>query len=531
MSVVNSVNIRPGVNVLAVLPHLNYKPWFALAEFVDNSIQSYIDHKKKLQCIEGKEFKLVVEISFDTPNKTIVISDNAAGIFSSDYQRAFRPAEIPPNATGLSEFGMGMKSAACWFAPTWSVRSSALGERVERTVIFDIEEIVHDRTEELNVLSMNVAEQKHYTEIRLENIRRFPRGKTIQKIKEHLASIYRAFTQESLLSLVVDGEELVYEPPAILMAQSFKSPNGEPIIWKKNVDIDLGEGKSATGFVAIREVANTRLAGLALFRRKRLIMGSADETYRPEEIFGRSNTYPYQRIFGEIHLKGFFVSHTKDGVKWEESEDEFLKKLRKELLDEQMPLLQQAREHRAKQGVQNIREEAVQALNSIADSLNSSNLSAATEPVNKEPEEKVGKHENMASALPELDKRDLEKVEFKLFFRSEAWLISLELSYADDNAEWLSISSWPSIKDPSPREVVVRVSMLHAFMTQFPTLDESSFKSVLNIAAAMALAEVVATELADKKPSSIRRYTNEILKNQLARRVIGDRQISNDTST
>ena len=27
------VSIRPGVSVLAVLRHLNYKPWFALAEF------------------------------------------------------------------------------------------------------------------------------------------------------------------------------------------------------------------------------------------------------------------------------------------------------------------------------------------------------------------------------------------------------------------------------------------------------------------------------------------------------------------
>ena len=31
------VNIRPGVSVLSVLRHLNYSPWFALAELVDNS--------------------------------------------------------------------------------------------------------------------------------------------------------------------------------------------------------------------------------------------------------------------------------------------------------------------------------------------------------------------------------------------------------------------------------------------------------------------------------------------------------------
>ena len=30
-----TVSIRPGVSVLSVLRHLNYRAWFALAEFVD----------------------------------------------------------------------------------------------------------------------------------------------------------------------------------------------------------------------------------------------------------------------------------------------------------------------------------------------------------------------------------------------------------------------------------------------------------------------------------------------------------------
>src|SRR5690606_42023810 len=67
----------------------------------------------------------------------------------------------------------------------------------------------------------------------------------------------------------------------IFVAPSYRDADGPPIEWRKEIDLDLGDGKSATGFVAIREIANTRLAGLALFRRKRLIMGSADEAYRP----------------------------------------------------------------------------------------------------------------------------------------------------------------------------------------------------------------------------------------------------------
>ena len=523
MAQVNSVNIRPGVNVLSVLPHLNYKSWFALAEFVDNSIQSSIDNKKSLKTVDGGRYKLRVEIDFDVPGNLITIKDNAAGIASGDYQRAFRPAEIPPDASGLSEFGMGMKSAACWFAPNWSVRSSALGENVERTIIFDIDEIVHDSTEELSVLSMKVSEDKHYTEIRLENIRRFPRGKTIQKIKEHLSSIYRVYIREGSLALYVDGQELSYENPAILTAPSYREPDGEPVEWKLPIDFDLGDGKSASGFVAIRETASTRLAGLALFRRKRLIMGSADEAYRPEDIFGRSNTYPYQRIFGEIHLKGFFVSHTKDGIKWEESEDEFLRKLRKVVSEEEFPLLQQAREHRTKTSAKATRKDAAAALNTTASSLQDANIAANENTGGSTPAALSGVDDNTEpqdETLPDLDSADKEQAEFRLRFRSETWVVAIELSYAEDTAEWLTIRDRPSITDPEPRQVTVRVAMLHPFMAQFPTMDSESFTAILNIAAAMALAEVVAGELADKNPAAVRRYTNEILKNQMSKRLM-----------
>ena len=114
------VSIRPGVSVLSVLRHLNYKPWFALAEFVDNAVQSYLDNKETLHKIHGNDWKLKVTIDVDTsaPGR-IAVRDNAAGISLNVFPRAFRPAVIPPDRSGLSEFGMGMKSAACWFSPRW----------------------------------------------------------------------------------------------------------------------------------------------------------------------------------------------------------------------------------------------------------------------------------------------------------------------------------------------------------------------------------------------------------------------------
>ena len=521
----NSVNIRPGVNILAILPHLNYKSWFALAEFVDNSIQSSIDNKKTLKAADGDGYKLRVDIDFDKLKNMITIKDNAAGISSDDYERAFRPAEVPPDTSGLSKFGMGMKSAACWFAPDWSVRTSALGESLERTVVFNIDKIVQDSIEKLDVQSRSVSANKHYTEIWLEKIRRFPQGKTIQKIKGHLSSIYRVYICEGSLALYVDGQELSYENPAILKAPSYRFPDGQEIKWKKEINFDLGDGKSASGFVAIRETASTRFAGLALFRRKRLIMGSADETYRPEVIFGSSTTFPYQRIFGEIHLRGFFISHTKDGIKWEESEDEFLKKLREMLSTKDFPLLQQAREYRTKASAKAVRKDATVALNTTASNLRDATLFAGEGSEVEAPLENGNTEDALppeSDAFPELDSADKERVEFKLSFQNVTWVVAIELSYADDGADWLTIRDRPPFIAPEPRRITVRVDMLHPFMAQFSTMDSESFTAILNVAAALALAEVVVGELADKNPNAVRCHTNEILKKLMSKRIIND---------
>ena len=130
----HKVNIRPSVSVLSVLKYLNYKPWFALAEFVDNAIQSASTNLQQLRATDGDRYRLRVQIEIKAEDGgQIVIRDNAAGIALADFPRAFRPADIPPDRSGLSEFGMGMKSAACWFAPTWMVRTSARWTRWSAT--------------------------------------------------------------------------------------------------------------------------------------------------------------------------------------------------------------------------------------------------------------------------------------------------------------------------------------------------------------------------------------------------------------
>jgi hypothetical protein len=366
--VIDHVNIRPGVSVLTVLAHLNYRPWFALAEFVDNSIQSFLTNRESLG--EAKQTKLRVAIDINPADTgTITVRDNAAGIAAADFPRAFRPAELPPDRSGLGEFGMGMKSAACWFAPRWSVRTAAFREGIERSVNFDIDQIVRDSLDELEVKSRKCRIDDHFTEIVLRDLHHVPIGRTLSKIRSHLTDIHRIFVRDNVLELNFNGEELHYEQPAILNAPYHRDPNGSPRLWIQPFNFNFGDDLRAHGFAAIRRKASVSDAGFALFRRNRLIQGSGDEGYRPEFIFGKPNTFPYQRIFGEIHLEGFDVSHTKDGFQWDENEQPFLELLKDHISTNEMPLLQQAREYRVERSREDFRRGAEQATRRTSEAI------------------------------------------------------------------------------------------------------------------------------------------------------------------
>ena len=144
---------------------------------------------------------------------------------------------------------------------------------------------------------------------------------------------------------------------------------GQPVLWKKEINFDLGGGQKASGFAALRETASISSAGFALFRRNRVIQGSGDEGYRPEYIFKKANSFTYQRLFGELHLEGFDVSHTKDGFRWEDSEEAFLQLLEEHLDADPLPLLKQAEGHRVNPKPAELKRAAETATRLTADAI------------------------------------------------------------------------------------------------------------------------------------------------------------------
>lgn len=509
-----SINIRPGVSVLAILPHLNYKPWYAIAEFVDNSLQSYLSYHEQINRVEMRASRLEVRIHYDANDDRITIRDNAAGIHAADYPRAFRPAAIPVDRSGLSEFGMGMKSAACWFARKWTVRTKALGEDVERTVHFDIEKIVRDELEELEVAVLPEDAQKHYTEIVLTNLHHPLKGRTLGKVKEHLGSIYRMFIREGSLLLQFDNEVAGYDEPKILHTPYFKDLSGPSRLWHKNLDIDLGLGLKATGFAALRETASTSSAGFALFRRRRLIVGSGDESYRPSQIFGASNSYTYQRLFGEIELEGFEVSHTKDGFRWQEYEEIFLDLLKEELNASPIPLLSQAEGYRARLHVKDLRHGAEVAANRTAEMMERELPQVYPRLLGRPPD----------NTLPPNTLRDetvASRRVIEIDFQGLHWEIDIELSADPAVGNWIELADQEIKANPregiTRRQVSMRLSLMHPFMERFAGNDPARIEPLLRVAAGIMLSEIAARSGGAKQVGTIRRNLNELLRDALAK--------------
>jgi len=508
MSQQNKVSIRPQVTMLSLLKHIEYETWFALAEFIDNAIDSYVKNISSLQKIEGDNFVLDVKVEINEPENRITIRDNAGGIGESDYYRAFRAAEIPPDNSGLSEFGMGMKSASCWFADNWCVTSTAIGEPQLKKVSFDMQKIFEDKLEELDVEIKPCDKNHHYTIVELIDVNRMPRRKGVGKVKNHLRSIYREFIRQGNLKLTVNGEELEFNDPSILNVPQYDTPDSESILWRKQIDFELEKGLSVKGFVAIREKASTSEAGFALFRRGRVIQGSFDNGFRPDFIFGAPNSYRFQRVFGELHLDGFNVNFTKKGIQWDENLDVFLRLLKDDISSKEFPLLQQAEQYRVRASEKEYKA-SLKALNKTADDFQKKAPQAVAEVVNSimvsEPEERI-----------ELTKTEktLHR-EFDIRFNKADWKVSIELSFDTSLTELIEVGDSfikEKVNDSSVRQIGIRLSLTHPFMVEFAGADTNKIEPILRIAAAFGLSEIIAKD-SYKNQGEVRRNFNELISN------------------
>lgn len=264
----------------------------------------------------------------------------------------------------------------------------------------------------------------------------------------------------------------------------------------------------------MRATASVSSAGFALFRRNRLIEGSVDDAYRPEAVFGKSNSYRYQRLFGELHFEGFEVSHTKDGFRWEEHEEIVLEMLREALDASPLPLLRQAEEYRTRPKPKDLQVGAEVAVRRTAETIEREAPLVIERQIKERPDTMLP-----APTLPPTTLASHREITVEL--NGQQWLIVLELADDPGIGDWVSVFDAPAsvgvTRADAVRRLGVRLALAHPFMERFGGTDPTSIEPLLRVAVAIGLAETAARDSGVRQAGTIRRNINDLLRNTLSK--------------
>ncbi len=357
----SKTTLKIGPQVLSTYKRLSYTPWYALAEFVDNSTQSYINNKEELDEIyKSENQKLRVEIVYDRGNSKLTIWDNSIGMSHSDLEHALHVGEVNASTKGRSRYGMGMKTASCWFGNTWTVRTKKVGEEKEYTCVIDVEKIIATNDDSIIITDIDKPTSEHYTEIVIERLHKVLAPRTMAKIAQYLARFYTKDIEVGL-RLTFQGTPLTWDG---YTEGFYKMPDGKA--YRREFEFTVSTNskekkRRVEGWVMVLDPGSRNEAGFTVFMEGRVIQ-SPPLAYRPTSIFGQeagTNDLINQRVVGELYFTGFDVSHTKDTIIWTGNEEEEVEdKLHNECKD----AIEIARAYRpTKKGAISIVEEIVKA--------------------------------------------------------------------------------------------------------------------------------------------------------------------------
>jgi len=500
------INIRPAVSVYATYRRLSYRTWGAVAEFVDNSTQNYYDHRKDLLRVyrrEGNPGKLRIEAVYDGDRNVLTILDNANGMNLEELERAVVLDRPPPNRSGRCEYGMGLKTAACWFGTTWTIKTTRMGSSREYSVRVHVPQLVKEHLEEVPIEEKVTSRDSHFTLITIEGVYKPIRGRTSGRVRDHLGSMYRVDLRSGEIEILWNGEPLSFAEPPILV----EAVDGVQVQWKKEVQFEVAWVDGSTdlpvrGWVGIRLPGSQRDAGFALLRRGRVVVGGPGEGYKPAEIFGQGNTFRSQRLIGELNLDQWPVTQAKDAFDWSGGlEDEFIEHL--------------------KRAAQDYMDKA-EAFRQPGRSITQADMELASEGFKTALEQReVGRAIAQEIALPEpprsreQEARDTAKL---LSLSSGPVVYHVPVGEADwvFRLHWqdrLSEAHWMSVSFPDDYTTDIFLNMAHPFFVRY--LEDRGFLELLQrFVVALALAERMARQVHHGcliDPSDLRNYMNRVL--------------------
>jgi len=189
-------------------------------------------------------------------------------------------------------------------------------------------------------------------------------------------------------------------------------------------------------------------------------------------------------LFGELHLEGFEVSHTKDGFRWEEYEEVFLDCLKEELEKEPINLLDQAEGFRAKLHRKTVEERARKATDVVATVIER-DLPDVLELDEAHPAEPA----SIPLSLLAPDITLTERI-INVKTNNSQWRLTVRTSLDPAIGEWLKLGERKQVTENglTLNQVDVHVSLVHPFVIRFIGSSNENVELFIRMAAAFALA-------------------------------------------
>ena len=303
--------------------------------------------------------------------------------------------------------------------------------------------------------------------------------------------------------------------------------------WKKDIEFNIvHEGKelAVKGFVAIRIPGSVKDAGFTLIRRGRVIIGGSENSYRPSELFGDSNSYAWQRLYGELHMDNWPVTQAKDNFDWHNSglEESFIKELKSLTQD----FKKKADDIRVRERI-NSKDLVNTAINGLAESGLVENIDIKIVEPSKPEDEDNGKAAN-PSPTSEIESgnsgqgsEDIaneevvtevndgviieggHQVDYRFKYKNVNYLFHIIFDMSNPTAHWLLV------EECGEHEYILTINMRHPFFK--PLIEKKEFLPIMTkMSIALVLAEIESMAISPNgmiNPCDIRLKMNEILEN------------------
>ena len=315
------IDITVDSSILAQFQNMPMEMFKVFREFIDNSLQSYWDHKEKLDSLPGSPKKLVVQIEWT--KSEIVITDNAWGMDEEAFGRALKlnkPSERADENDRLSRFGWGLKTAACYASRDYIITSVAYGSQNRYKAEMDIDYIKAYAPKTSRVTISDCLPSEHGTVIRLKKLN--PRctfnSNVEKKVRTKLARIYNRIIGDGALEISINNEVIIYEEPIMYIDPKTGTEALRTFANDQGFEFE-GKRYKYEGWLGVikKGDASGDTTGFQYYQANRIIVFSD----HPHELFGSNNDARFQHVIGEIRLLGneWPITTNKDKILWQDN--------------------------------------------------------------------------------------------------------------------------------------------------------------------------------------------------------------------